>query len=404
MRRLIRWRAEWPWLAALLLLLTLHFWFPRINSGGGRDTYGIGGEGKKAFYQLIDGNYWLVWRNSEPIGSLVDSLDRSAALCILGPARYPTHAEWQQISAWVQRGGSLLFAARYRDPAVEIDTLKIKIEEAKSEAEKEEVDDDGLAQMLDAIDSTLSGTKGSGWLTHGKIDSSGGTVLVSSGGTPQAVVQQHGAGKIVILASDFVFSNQSLAWNDFRNSVLAVRLFEAAGDSSNEIVFDESLNESGTPKVVAILLNPTLRPLTVQLLIGLLIFGWWRSRRFGSVESAEVSARQNIVDHTDALGNLYYRTHDSLGVLRSYLRQLSWELRLKRSKGREATVLGPIAARLERSTDDVRNEIRDASQAARGKNLDRASAAAFIRRLATIRRAALEAGITRTRGSKTQNG
>ncbi|MEX2286741.1 MAG: hypothetical protein WD648_06605, partial [Planctomycetaceae bacterium] len=149
---------------------------------------------------------------------------------------------------------------------------------------------------------------------------------------------------------------------------------------------------------------PTLRPLSVQLLIGLVIFGWWRSRRFGPIAPVAVSARHNIVDHTDALGSLYYRTRDGLGVLRSYLRQLAWELRLKHSKGREAAVLAPIAARLGKTVEEIGQEFRDASNAARGKQLDRAVAAGFIRRLATIRRAAVEAGIARTRGSRPNGG
>ena len=157
---------------------------------------------------------------------------------------------------------------------------------------------------------------------------------------------------------------------------------------TSEFIIDESLNVSGTPKVVGLLLNPLFKPLTVQLLIGLVIFGWWRSRRFGPLASETVKARHNIVDHTDSVGALHFKSRDGSSALRSYMRQFFSELKLKSFKGREDRVIEPIAVRLGKSTDAVRKLLQKSAKAARSSELDRKTAAAIIRQLAIVRRAA----------------
>ncbi|MCH8828550.1 MAG: hypothetical protein IID45_03130, partial [Planctomycetes bacterium] len=178
-----------------------------------------------------------------------------------------------------------------------------------------------------------------------------------------------------------------LAWTDNSNAELALRLLESPG-MRREFVIDESLNVSGTPKVVGLLLNPLFKPLTVQLLIGLVIFGWWRSRRFGPLASETVKARHNIVDHTDSVGALHFKSRDGTSALRSYMRQFFSELKLKSFKGREDRVIEPIAVRLGKSTDAVRKLLQKSAKAARSSELDRKTAAAIIRQLAIVRRAA----------------
>ena len=196
-----------------------------------------------------------------------------------------------------------------------------------------------------------------------------------------------------MIASDFVFSNQSLAWDDHANAVLTTRLLEATGPSE-EIWFDESLNASGTPKIVGILLDPALRPLFVQFLIGLVLFGWRDSRRFGPLEPETVAARHNIVDHTDAVGILLYRRTNGTEVLRAYMQQLVFDLKLRYMKGREDRVLAPIARRLGITTQHLRDEFRTVRDLVQSGQVNRQTAALWIRRMAIVRQAATQRGRT----------
>lgn len=389
---------DWLWLGGLILLVSLHFWFPRLGAGPRHDTYSAAAEGKKAFFLLVRsdpaGRGHSVRRNLAPVGRLATAgrlraggsgehqSQSASGLCLLGPARYPNEAEWRSLLDWVSRGGSLIVAAREEQPEFSIRELDIQVKRVRGR----------IDVGADRISTALIDGGDLIWQSRGRIVATPrARRLVEVGGTTQAVVQSHGSGNVVVLASDFIFSNQSLAYADHANAELALRLLEAAG-LPRTIHFDESLNIAGTPKVVGLLLDPFLRAVTVQLLIVLLVFAWWQSRRFGPLVPEAATARQNIVDHTDAVGLLQYRSKDGTTALQSYLKQLIAELKLKSHRGREDRVLEPIAVRLGTSTQAVRKVLAQSTKAARTKRLERRTAAHIIRRLAVLRRAAHRRG------------
>ncbi|HEX6987584.1 MAG TPA: S4 domain-containing protein, partial [Planctomycetaceae bacterium] len=222
--------------------------------------------------------------------------------------------------------------------------------------------------------------------------------VVVADASVQAAVQPYGDGVAVFVATDRPFDNRTLTWPD--NAVLAFRLLEAAG-YRGEAVFDESLNVSGTPKVVALLLDRPLRPFTLHLFAVLAAFGWWRFRRFGPLLPPSVPPRSDIVAHADAVGMLHYKTRDGRAALRYYLHQLTTELKLKRLSGaREDRILEPIARRLGRPVADVKNAFRQAAAALKQEKLDRTTAAKHIRRLAKVRRVAGTAAAGRNGGPR----
>jgi hypothetical protein len=92
-----------------------------------------------------------------------------------------------------------------------------------------------------------------------------------------------------------------------------------------------------------------------------------------------------VADHTNSLGNLYYKAHHSAGVLREYLDQLRTELRLRYSRGHEQRVLQPIAERAKMSVAEVQRLLAAAEAAAGKPRLSRREAAYFIRRLSHLR-------------------
>lgn len=377
------WIVDLLWLAVVLLLVSLHFWFPDVGSGQASDTFSTTAEGKKAFYRLVRRRAIFAKRILDPLSVLLSRLGEGETVCLLGLARYPTADEWDRLLGWVASGGQLVVAARLDEPELAIDRLGIEVQPyagASGSAPAGSARD--LRTELLQVDALT-------WESNGRIVASDALSgegpyepLVEHRNSIQAVVCEHGAGRVVIVASDFIFSNRALAAGE--NSVLSFRLLEAVG-RPDFVHFDESLNVSGTPKVVGLLFDPFLRPLTVQLLIGLAIFGWWHSRRFGPLLPASTRPRHNIVDHTDAVGLLYYRSREGGAALRPYLQHTWSELRLDTFKGQEQRVVEPIAAALGKSPRSVMRALRRARQSALARRLERGQAAKMIRNLAIIR-------------------
>jgi hypothetical protein len=365
---------SWFWPAATLAAVSLHFWFPEAPTGTAHDTYSATAAGHKAFYRLVlqQPDCLYVGRNHRPLSAFLQTLSATETLCILGPERPPSQQEWSDLVDWIRNGGSLVYAFTGDKPQ-EIPWLKVRF------IPEPEIDDSLEPQTKLVASDELA------WWTDGRIEVPQGTPLVHYHETLQAVRVRYGTGAAVLIAGPLPFSNQALTFGD--NSVLAIRLLEAAR-VPEFVVFDESLNSSGTAKTIGILFDPLIRPVTIQILILTMLFGWWQSRRFGPRIPVAVSARQNIVEHTDMVGNWYWKSQDGKAALTAYLRQLSSTLRLRTFRGQEDRVLQPIARRSGRPVAELRQEIQQAYQVARSKRVERRQAARQIRQLAVIRQAA----------------
>lgn len=409
------WHWEWLALAVLVAVLVLHVWFPRIASEALNDTYSVEVGGRKAFYRLAERRLLNVERNQRPLPVLLTKLHTSATLCFLGPARYPEPQEWPAILDWVSRGGTLLFATRWDAPELSIDTLNLKVEptlkvsildtlrksrEKKKRKGKDSSQPDDASEMDAMFDksgeappskspeTTLADSSAVAWKSRGKIvvaNSASVDVLLSDENGPQAVLAAYGGGQVVLISSDYIFSNESLAERDKQNGVLAFRLLESAAQS-DFVVFDESLNATGTPKVVGLILDAALRPITLQVLVVFVLFAWRGNRRFGGLLPRVELSRHNIADHTNALGNLYYKVGDPVAVLRAYLEQLriEWHLRFV-SGGKGPRSLEPLARRLRTPVEELQKLIADSEAAAQQTKLHRRDAARLIRTLAGLR-------------------
>lgn len=393
--------AGWIWLFFLCALLPLHFWFPEFGTGALDDSYSSSASGKKVFYLLLEHETFGTERNRVPLSMLSQSLDDDESLCILGPARYPSPLEWSALLAWVKEGGHLIISANHEHPEFEIEPLGISVTyldeterenipraESKTDKKKESrisfstKDAHGL---LDGKATTVFPDAPSiVWETNAQVESKTGQALISLGETKQAVRLQHGLGEIVVAASSKIFSNQSMIDS---GSVPAYRLIESAG-TADYVIVDESLNASGTSKVVALLIDPTFRPLTIQLLITLLIFGWWHSTRFGPILTSHILPRHNIVSHTDNVGNLHYKNGNGRALLYAYVKQLFMELHLRHFQGEERRVIDPVARRLNEDPQQIKAFLIQAAKLSKTKKINRQQMGDLIRKLSKIRQAA----------------
>lgn len=374
MRRIFSSPSLWLWPLATLAVVSLHFWFPETSTGTAHDSYSATALGQKAFYRLVAEHPMnlAISRNRRPLTALLDVLPTEVTVCLIGPERQPTTDEWLAIMDWVRQGGTILYTFQ-GDKEQEISWLKVKYVPYRA-------NEDLLVPKTTLVTSAKLA-----WWTDGKLEAPRHSPLVELDSTVQAVQIHYGLGRAVVVASPLPFSNQLLTYGD--NSVLALRLLETAG-APEFVTFDESLNSSGKAKTVGILFDPLLRPVTIQILILTVLFGWWHYRRFGPLTPSAVSPRQNIVEHTDMVGNWHWKSQNGRAVLKAYLRQLTLLLKLKTFRGNEDRVLEPIARRSRRKVEDIRADLRHAFQAAKTPRVDRRLAARLIRQLALIRQAA----------------
>lgn len=341
-------RTDWLWGAPILaVLLAAASILPIPKRPEPGDSFGEEAGGKRAFFLLASELLPDVRRSSS---SLVPQDEEADTLVLLGPARYPDRAQWQSLHDWVASGKALVFAARWQDPSVRLEPFGIDISPLVG----------GRAEAV--VETELVPVDELEWRSLGQVRTSSESASVDLlyGGTTQIVRQPVGDGVIVVLASDFVFSNRSLTLGN--NGLLAFRVLESVAPAGR-IYFDEVLNEAGRPEVVGVLLEPPLRLLTLQVVIVSLLFGWMANRRFGPIKTEEVSARRSLVEHAEALGGLHFKAGTTAPLLASYLEFFRREL---------ASTSSPEA--LDRAT-----------RAAKSQNLDRARVASFVQSLARLR-------------------
>jgi hypothetical protein len=374
-------RTEWVWVAALIVLLLLGYGLvPRPRNEEGVDSHSISYGGKKAFFQLSQNLLQEVGRNTD--GLLPP--DDADTLVILGPAKYPDRVEWQMLYDWVSKGHALVFAARWTEPEVELGAFDVEVkmgigstkdvESERGEPEPEpEVAESEL--LTDLAQGELE------WRSLARVESSSAAAeaVVTYFGAAQVIHQPVGSGTLIVAASDFIFNNIVLAQGD--NGVLAFRILELA-HPSGPLYFDESLNAAGPPKIVGILFDDPLRPLTLQFIIFSVLFVWMGSRRFGPPEVARATRRRSLTEHAAALGNLHYKVGSGSRVVASYLEYFRQELRLHHEKSREAQA---IAERARVSLDSVKQVLTQAERATKNPNLEPDKAAWLIKSLAQLK-------------------
>ncbi len=366
-RRATRWTTEWLWIGLLGLLMLLGFWWIPGRSGTRSDTYSAAHDGKKAFLEIIrtvgtdEWTDWSVRRNKELLATALEDIN---TLLLLGPARLPSPREWETLEQWVDDGGRLVFAPRHDDATVDMGPFDVTIRPVARitangvvlEPGDEDPDDEDAEAIIEDFTQGTDGeddvwdlrgalagmtirtdkpttdlAKGNfRWLSRSYLKDypDYARVILEARGVPQVLSMEVGYGRVVVAATDTIFANREMARRSRDNWLLAYRIFEAV-DPVTEIAFDESLNESGTPKVFGVLFNPFLRRFTLQLLLLAAIFCWWKSRRFGPADPPSEPPRRSVREHAIALGNLHFKAGTGVQAVDHYLEFFQRELGLE---------------------------------------------------------------------------
>lgn len=354
------------WAMGLVALALLGYGLiptPRVRAPV--DSFSKDAAGKKAFFLITREILSEVARSTD---SLIPDDENADTLIMLGPARYPDRAQWQTLYDWVSRGRALVFAARWQDPAVELEPFGIEV------VPKATATDNGDSVETELVDVEFE------WRSQGEVRTTStgatdATVELSKDGSPQVMWRPIGDGAIVVIASDYIFTNRALTADN--HGLLAFRILETAAPSG-PVYFDETMNAAGAPRVVGILLEEPFRLVTLQLLIVTLLFGWMASRRFGPLRTSIAPARRSLVEHAEALGNLHFQMGSGASLVTSYVEFFRRELGLRHGAG----------GALERDPAAIRahaEEMDSTLLAARNPNLSRDRVAEALTSLARLR-------------------
>ena len=373
-------QSDWLWVVALLLLVAVGYGLiPAPEARTPIDSFSEDSAGKKAFFLLAQELLGRVERSS---GSLIPADEGADVLVMLGPARYPDRAQWQTLHDWVARGRALVFAARQQDPAVSLEPFDIRVVPATAPRASTVVEDEAPGFGTDFGTDFVGEVD---WVSAGEVQSEASDVSVtlSVGGSPQVMWRPIGDGVVVVVASDYIFTNRSLATKD--HGLLAFRILESASPQGS-VYFDEEMNEAGAPRVVGILFESPFRVVTIQFLVITILFSWMAGRRFGPLLRPASSARRSLVEHAEALGSLHFKVGSGSKLIVPYLEFFRQDFGLRLS-GRERHLELDKPALLPLLHDAKSAAAVDqAVRAARNPSLERGRVAHILRSLAEVRR------------------
>ena len=120
-----RFSGEWLFPVLFLgILLVGYGLIPLPESREKTDSFAVSRGGKKIFFDLASRLLPDVRRSS---GALIPRDAEADVLVLLGPARYPDRSQWETLHGWISEGRALIFAAKWEDPAVNLEPFGIEV-------------------------------------------------------------------------------------------------------------------------------------------------------------------------------------------------------------------------------------------------------------------------------------
>ncbi len=419
---MLKWRTEYTWILLTGIILTMTiWWFPGAGSIT-TDTFSVAHGGKKAFYQSLQRLESNVARSTD---ELVPNPGAGDRILILGPARYPTDKEWEQLREDVEQGGTVIFAASDAEPFLKIEQFGLEIvaidEDAPASTYSKvpnpttstaptantptpttgtpttppattppanktipvlmqlEMESEELIADSVLIDQKVN-LKTKAKIKYADSADTPWEVLVTVDGKTQVILRDLGQGQIMFISTDEMFSNEAMTHPD--QALLAYRIIEAT-PTWGMTWFDETLNSSGVPKVLGILFDPLFRAVTLQLILIAVLFGWSGSLRYGPAAPPISGKRRSIVEHAEALGILYYRSKAGSHAVESMHEYLNLQLRNLYGVGFKVDNASALARQANMEEGEVRTILNSLKEAER-VHLSNNEAAHLLKQLSKI--------------------
>jgi hypothetical protein len=285
-------------------------------------------------------------------------LDGSVQQLLLMPEVAVETEDWKLLDTWVSTGGTLLVAGGGR---VLPSFIPVKLVAAKTKApgpivvaedrmarfgSRTAVVPPGAALELPADASALTSH-------HASYDIPDDTPwpLLSRSGEPYAAEETHGAGRVIVLADDALFTNVSLLAAS--NAELLLELLSTGGkrvDLADEVTGLVSANPLTSVQ------RGRLAPAMLQLALLTLLFFAYKGAHFGRPVDPVAVRRRAFSEHARALGTRYAQARAARHALGLYgafaLERLRERLHLAGGKGLGA-MAEAVAARSRRPLGDV---------------------------------------------------
>lgn len=333
-------------LVALIVLLALLVGSRRRE--GGNDprpsTYVSAPLGARALRDVLAELKMPLRRRLEPFA---DAGPIQGPLAVLAPSDPPSPGEVHALAQWVRGGGTLIYAARRRDPT--LDTLRLRLRTLAS--------DTGYAELLAAgrVASVAPGrlTEGVGTVEGfrrgfdpASVSLNRAAVLASAGSTPVVVDFRVGKGRVIAWSDAYPLVNRTLKRS--RGAILFART-AADATQGRALWFDEyhhgfSEGEGTLAGLGRFLARQAAGhaalQVTVALLGLLLLFG----RRFGAPLPPPPVRRRSPLEHVDALAGAYRQARAAQTARRLLLAGLARRLGRRIAPG--AAAEGELLQRL----------------------------------------------------------
>lgn len=294
-------------LVGLIVLLALLVGSRRRDAGNDPrpSTYVAAPLGARALRDVLVELKQPLGRRLEPFA---DAGPLKGPLAMLAPSEPPSAGEVHALAQWVRGGGTLIYAARRRDPT--LDTLRLKLRTLARDTGYAELLDRGRAATVAAgpltdgvgvVDGFRRGFEpASAALNHA-------TVLASAGNTPVVLDFRLGKGRVIAWADAYPLVNHTLKQS--RGAILFAR---TAADAAHgrTLWFDEYHHgfSSGGGTLAGIsrfvarqAAGHAALQVAVALLGLLLLFG----RRFGAPLQPAPARRRSPLEHVEALAGAY---------------------------------------------------------------------------------------------------